>query len=398
MLLKISKLSLFRFCICVTFVLAAFGSINAQTDDEVSLATAKAVLYFQAGNYVEAIPYFETVLKANPNEPKVHFLYGFCLVAKSKQISDTAEAKQLSAKALEEFKTAKKLGLNDESNDALIKILSGEPSAGSTHEYSENEQAEKYMQQGESLYAQSKYDEAVKMFEKALAADPKLYQAGTSGGDCFTARGDWDNAEKWYQKAIAIDPNRETAYRYSATPFMKQKKYDQARDRYIEAYITEPYSQMSPRGIGQWAQITGAKLGHPVVDVPEATFDEKGKAVPKTAIKTDDPSAAPWLAYLATREAWKKDTFAKTFPNEKQYRHTLKEECEALRAAVKAAQEQKSPNKQFDLLVQLDKDGVLEAFVLMARADEGIAEDHADYLKNNRPKLRQYVLNYVIKK
>ena len=397
-MLKITRSSILRFCVCAAFTFAAFGSINAQTDDEVQLATAKAVLYFQAGSYAEAIPYFETVLKANPNEPKVHFLYGFCLVAKSKQISDPAAAKQLSAKALEQFKTAKQLGLNDPSNDALIQILSGEPSAGGTHQYSENEQAEKYMTQGESLYAQSKYDEAVKMFEKALAADPKLYQAGTSGGDCFTARGDWDNAEKWYQKAIAIDPNRETAYRYSATPFMKQKKYEQARDRYIEAYITEPYSQMSPRGISQWAEVTGAKLGHPVVDVPEVTFDEKGKAVPKAAINADDPSASPWVAYLTTRESWKKDTFTKTYPNEKQYRHTLKEECEALRAAVKASQQQKSPNKQFELLARLDTDGVLEAFVLIARPDEGIAEDHADYLKNNRPKLRQYVLNYVIQK
>ena len=394
MSLKISK----SFFACLVIVLAAFGSINAQTDDEVQLATAKAVLYFQAGNYVEAIPYFETVLQANPNEPKVHFLYGFCLVAKSKQVSDTAEAKQLSAKALEQFKSAKQLGLDDPSNDALIQILSGAPSAGGSHNYSENEQAEKAMNDGESLFAQSKYDEAVKLFEKALALDPKLYQAATSGGDCFTARGDWANAEKWYQKAIAIDPNRETAYRYSATPFMKQKKYDLARDRYVEALITEPYSQMSPRGISQWAEITGSKLGHPVVDVPEFTFDEKGKAIPKVALNANDASASPWLAYLATRESWKKDTFAKTFPNEKEYRHTLKEECEALRAAVKAAQEQKSPNKQFELLAGLDKDGVLEAFVLMAKADEGIADDHADYLKNNRPKLRQYVLSYVITK
>jgi hypothetical protein len=155
---------------------------------------------------------------------------------------------------------------------------------------------------------------------------------------------------------------------------------------------------MSPRGITQWAEITGKKLGHPVVDVPEITFDNKGKAVPKTALNMSDSSTSPWLAYLATRESWKKETFVKTFPNEKEYRHTLKEECEALRAAVKAAREQKSSNKQFELLAQLDTDSVLEAFVLMAKADEGIAEDHADYLKNNRPRLRQYVLNYVIQK
>jgi hypothetical protein len=179
---------------------------------------------------------------------------------------------------------------------------------------------------------------------------------------------------------------------------MRQKKYDQARDRYIEAFITEPYSRMSPRGIGQWAQATGAKLVHPVVDLPEITFDENGKATSKTAIKADDRSMSPWLTYLAARENWKREKFAKTFPKETEYRHSLLEESDALRKAIKTAQEQKSPNKQFEPLARLDADGVLEAFILMARPDDGIASDHAEYLKANRQKLRLYVLNYVISK
>ena len=65
---------------------------------------------------------------------------------------------------------------------------------------------------------------------------------------------------------------------------MKQKKYDLARDRYVEAIITEPYSQLS-QGNQQWAQATGAKLGHPEVDIPEVTFGADGKAVPKVSIK-----------------------------------------------------------------------------------------------------------------
>ena len=128
---------------------------------------------------------------------------------------------------------------------------------------------------------------------------------------------------------------------------MKQKKYDQARERYIEAFIVEPYNRMSHRGINQWSEITGKNLHHPDIEVPEFTFDAKGKAVPKTAIAPKDPSASSWLAYLATRESWKNAKFAKTFPKEKQYRHSLAEEAESLRAAVKAAQTGKLPDNQF---------------------------------------------------
>src|ERR1051325_966210 len=115
------------------------------------------------------------------------------------------------------------------------------------------------MVEAENDFGQSKYDEAVKLYQKAFALDPKLYSAALYAGDCYTSKSDWENAEKWYQKAIAVDPNRETAYRYSATPLMKQKKYDQARDRYVEAFITEPYNSMTGQGLSQWAQVTGAK-------------------------------------------------------------------------------------------------------------------------------------------
>ncbi len=390
--------SLLRLFACVAIVFTAFFSANAQTDKELGEATIQALRLFEQERFAEAIPHFEVIVKALPDEPQVRFMYGFCLVAKSKQTTDMNEAKQLSTKALEQFMKAKELGLKNADNDALIALLSGKPAPAAEPMYSLNKDAEKYMIEGESLFAQSKYEEAIKSFEKALALDPKIYQAALSGGDSYTAQSDWENAEKWYQRGIAIDPNRETAYRYSGTPLMKQKKFEAARERYIEAFITEPYNRMSSRGIGQWADATGARLGHPVVDIPEVSFDAKGKAVPKVAIAADDASARPWLAYLAARETWKKEKFSKSFPKETAYRHSMQEEAEALRAAIVAAKEQKSTNKQFELLTKMDSEGVLEAFVLLARPDDGIAEDHPEFLKNNRPKLRQYVQNYVIQK
>jgi len=390
---------IFHIAVCVALVFSAAVSLRAQNDQELAAATVKALTYFKNQQFSEAIPHFEVVIKAIPDNAQARFMYGFCLLAKSKQIGKQDEAKQLSDKALEQFQKAKELGLKNPDNDALIALLTGKATASEdAPTYSPNKEADKLMVEGENFFAQSKYDEAIKKFEKALALDPRIYQAALSAGDSYVAKGDFENAEKWYQKGIAINPDRETAYRYSATPFMKQKKYDQARERYIEAYISEPYNNMSHRGIGQWAQITGATLGHPEVSVPEVSFDSNGKAIPKPAIAGDDAAMRPWLNYLAAREAWKKEKFAKSFPKESSYRHTLNEEVEALRAAVSAAKEQKSSNKQFEILGKMDAEGVLEAFILLAQTDDGIAADYAEYLKNNRAKLRQYVSNYVIHK
>src|SRR4051812_22942686 len=96
-----------RFCVCVSFIFAAFGALHAQTDQELGEAAIKAVRLFERQQFTEAIPHFETVLKALPEQPQVRFMYGFCLLGKSKQIQDTAEAKKLSARALEQFMKAK---------------------------------------------------------------------------------------------------------------------------------------------------------------------------------------------------------------------------------------------------------------------------------------------------
>ena len=46
-------------------------------------------------------------------------------------------------------------------------------------------------------------------------------------------------------------------------------------------------------------------------------------------------------------------------------------------------------------LVRLYDEGLLEAFVLLARPGEGIAQDYPDYLRPNRDKLRRYLVEYV---
>lgn len=401
---KSPRTFLIHFFVAVSIALFAFAATFAQTPEEVSDATKKVGALFDQERFGEAVPYLQTLVKAKPDDPKVRFLLGFALLAKSKTVdaADVDMSKLLAAQALAEFKKAKALGFEDEMNDKLIALLSTDATTGgnSTESgLSKNPEANKLMGQAESFFAKSNYDKALEFYQKALEIDPKIYEAALFSGDIFLAKGDFKNAEIWYQKAIVINPERETAYRYSATPLMKQEKYAEARDRYIEAYITEPYGGMAIKGLMQWGQATSTRLAHPKFDIPEFKIGADGKA--NSTINVNPlamEGSMAWIGYTATRSEWYEKKFAKTFPNDKKYRHTLQEEVEALRSVIQVAKETKGKNKneQIEKLTKLDQEGLLEAYVLLAIPDDGIAEDHPAYLKQNRDKLRQYVVKYVV--
>jgi hypothetical protein len=90
--------------------------------------------------------------------------------------------------------------------------------------------------------------------------------------------------------------------------------------------------------------------------------------------------------------------FAKQYPNEKKYRHSLKEELAAFRSAIRVLEEKKvkDPDRSLQTIVKLEKEGLLEAFILLAMPDEGIAQDFPAYRKTNADNLRRYVKAYVL--
>ena len=374
---------------------AGHAAVSAQTDQR-----TKAIELIKAQKFTEALPLLEQLAKTTPDDGEIQFYLGFALFGQALNTADKTAAQQMRARARQAFVRAKELGNNTQLVQAMIEGTNPDGSEIEAAKYSQNPEAEKLMSQGEAAFARGEMDAALDAYQKALALDPKLYYAALYSGDVNTHRGKFADAETWYQKAIAIDPYVETAYRYSATPLMKQGKVNEARDRYIEAFIVNPYSRLAVGGLIQWAEATRTSIGHPRIDVPETTTGADGKE--KTTINVNplaDDGSMAWIAYTATRLDWKKEKFAKTFPTEKAYRHTLAEEVDALRSVVSMAKTLKAKklNEQLVTLDQLDKDGLLESYVLMARGDRGIAADHPAYLRANRDKLRRYVVKYVVR-
>jgi hypothetical protein len=154
-------------------------------------------------------------------------------------------------------------------------------------------------------------------------------------------------------KAIAIDPNRETAYRYSATPLMRQgKNRAGARPLRRSVYFRalQPFRSQRNAAMGRSDEheyVASARRSSRI----ETGADGKTTATINVNPLADDGSMA-WIGYTATRTEWREKKFAKTFPAEKTYRHTLQEEAEALRSVVKMANELKEKRK---LLIRKSK-------------------------------------------
>ncbi len=368
---------------------------SAQTEDAAALAS-KARALFDAQKLTEALPLYERLALLAPDDAFVHRQLGFALLGQAANTSDAAERSQFRIRARAAFVTSNQLG----DNSQLIKgMIEGLPKDGSESGFSDNADANRLIQRGEAAFSSGKMDEALALYKEALTVDPRCYHAALFAGDVNMHKSSFAEAEKWYQKAISIDPLQETAYRYSATPLMKQQKYDQARDRYVEAFIVAPYNRLAMSGIIGWGEITQTKLSHPKIDVPEIKIGDDGKANTTLNINplVDDGSMA-WASYVVTRELWRKEKFEKQFPKASAYRHTLQEEVDALRSVVSTAKTLKAKklNDQINVLAKLDQEGLLEAFILMAIPDQGIAQDHRGYLIANRDKLRRYVVAYVI--
>lgn len=386
--------------LCLTLVGSTI-STQAQTSSEIQGWQREADALLRDLKYVQALPLLERLAISKPEDSEVQWNLGFALLAKARTVTEDWEIRELRVRSRNAFIKSKQLGNTEPVLKALIQSLP--PDGAASEDFSPNADANEAMKKAETAFIQGDLDTALTLYQAALKLDPTIYEAALFSGDVYLHKDNFPEAEIWYQRAISINPNRETAYRYSATPLMKQHKEVEARDRYIEAYISEPYSRFAIAGITNWGEATRTSMSHPEINIPtKVSYGADGKVkieLDVSLLSGKEDGSSAWIIYGVTRSSWHNEKFAKTYPREKTYRHSLAEEADALRSVIKLAIADKKVTKLNPTLAKLKKleeDGVLEAFILMAQPDEGIAQDHAAYLNANRDKLRLYVVKYVV--
>ena len=385
--------------------IAAPAAAYAQGAANYEAEKRRAIRLMENSEATKALPILERLSNSNPEDGEVMFYFGFAVLAHSNTLKEAGARRQSRIRARAAMLKARESGYRSPLLDSILEDIPAD--GGEEPKYSANPQADAAMQEGEASFVKGDLDAALVAYQRALAIDPKLYSAALFAGDMYYKKGQPFKAAEWYERAIAIDPDRETAYRYSASPLMQAGKLEEARARYVEAFVAEPFNRLARAGLVRWGEVARVELAHPDIKVPAGVTPLKDNKmtinISPESLGTDDGSAA-WVAYGITRAAWAMQKFAREFPNEKEYRHTLREEADALRAVVESVRTQTKEQKIKTLdpslarLVKLHDEGLLEAYVLFARVDQGIAQDYTEYRKTNRDKLRRYLMEYVTAK
>jgi tetratricopeptide (TPR) repeat protein len=395
-----------RACALLAITLALTGTAisvarGAQDDAE----RKRAFQLYREAKFQEALPLFEKLEKTYPEDPEVLERYGLMVIGQNVYLKDPAARKDARKRGRELLVRARKAG----ADDALLKaMLEGIPvDGGNDTTFSTKKEVDDAMRAGEEAFMKGEFPKAVEMYQQALLLDPNLYEAALFTGDVYFKSAEQRKAGEWFARAIEINPDRETAYRYWGDSLMKQGRITEAGDKFVEAYVAEPYNRLARAGILNWGNKINVQLAHPNVEIPTNVVPQKNGDttinLDPSMLKKDDKSGAgaAWMTYGLIRAGWVQAEFGKQYPSEKTYRHSLKEEVAALRAALKVLSEQKNldpkaADPSLKAIAKLDKEGLLESFILLAMPDEGIARDYAAYRKGNIDKLRKYVVDYVL--
>lgn len=357
---------------------------------------ARALELRKASHYEEANALFVTWLEAHPRDAEAHFDYGYSLSLEATATGNPELATRLRKQAYAEGKKAKELGSTNVVLDLLLQSTdeNGADLADPKH-FSGNPQAAALVKQGEQAFSAHRMDEALQFYQDALRADPRCYSAALFSGDVYFSQPDYGKAIEWFSKAVGIDPNRETAWRYWGDALLHRRQATQALDKYLEALVAEPYNRLPREMLDKFAKAMNTTVQHPGIALPRLEVTIKDG---KTNLSVAPDTSPLVLAYGMARAAWLNEQRDKFFPKDAPVRHSLPEEVDGLRkfAAIAVEMKEKSPGQVAPLadtvatIKQLDASGLLEAYVLLDRADAGIAQDYIAYRQEHRDRLLKY--------
>lgn len=336
-----------------------------------------------------------------PEDPESHLLLAGINFQKSAKETDAAVKNQLISTGLRELRLARRL---DPEDMKTYQAAKGFLASKYLPFVPNSPAARKSFDEAEAHFAQSDYKEAMVDFSRTTQAEPGFGKAYLYMGDCLFATGRIEEALQLYQQAIAKCPLDAAAYRFAADALGRLGRANEAGQYLVASLLADPEYPVIWKSLQDSARAQGKSLERHSAVIPlpfllvtpnVANYDEK--------VFDDVPAETvpAWREYVRNKILWRQEKFARAFPNAAFYTATFEEEYDSLDKLIGkwSALKKENPSLRdegLDFLRQLSIDGQLESFVYLELFTEEYRPSYERWKKQNMDKASAYVARYLL--
>ena len=378
----------------------ALGSVLSQNTTDASPADPdrqEAMRLYKEHKLGEAAEWWQKVVAKYPGDMAAHEALGSSLLIRAAGQSDQKNKISDRVQAHAELMRAHELGDNSELCQAL---LSAVPEDGSEVRHPNQKEVNAALARGDAAIESLDRDGATREYSLAVELSPDNYFTPVGIGLKYARLKQWEEGGKWYALSLRISPDNGTAYGNWVVALTEAGEMKEAREKLVQGLLISDGTYIN-LPLNRWLNANHLKLKKINIKVPdEYPIGKTGTMIvvdPAWLGKNDGGDA--WLMYPRARRLWKKH-FDESYITG--YRHSLAEEVDALSQVVAAFNESlakgnvKEPDPALMLLSHFQREGLLEAFVLLVQGDKEVSSELYRYQTQHRDKLMEFADKYII--
>jgi tetratricopeptide (TPR) repeat protein len=368
---------------------AGAGSANAQCNEACKPLLDEGASLYGQGKQREAWDTFQRAHQAD-KDASIPLSWMANMLVKRADISPPDKAPELRRHAEALAREALRLNDRDPFAQEILRDLTDQRPAPL---HTPSPDAAQAVQEGEALFVQKRYPEALAKYELASARDPLFSGPWVYAGDCFFAQKQWHEAELRFRKATEIEPLNGQAWRFLSDALILQGDRRAAETALYGGIAAQPSQVPNWDKLEQLMMQEGLRLKR-VTIVRKARFtgpDKNGKPTIELLEAATAPTAeqAFWLMHAAS--------VALAAKQEKLSPYQV--ELQAWQAALKMVAEQRAKGESVPTdpaLIAIEKlanGGQLEPAILLLMYRESYRSEFETWKKAHPDGIRAFVVS-----
>lgn len=257
-----------------------------------------------------------------------------------------------------------------------------------------SKKALKFFNEAEEEFAKKNYDNAAKIYKRAIEEQPDFFKASLYMGDCFYFTENYTSASEVFRTAVATFPNLLEPRKYLIDSYAKQRLYDKCMAECIQAMLIYPDLSVAVK-LEDAVYYQNKKMS--IKWTPRKVFPNQIPDSSKVTLNLYKPEKAPKV-----KEPW--TYYQKAFDNIKPFCNlkgiiTKPNSLTTGKYLEVYSWEEMLKNSQDPSLDQARKmqdDGYLDCYVLITCFHFDVYDQYLDFVSKRKDKVLDYYKKYII--